>query len=359
MRIYRQLEEKDRKKLAKLKSYKISISEIARRMGFNKSTISRELKRNGIVEVTNHKECIKMYAAMGCHDLVEFFKSRPPIIRRFSYQRQTAQWRANRRRRESSQRSRVKEQTQSWIKQKLYQGWSPQQIAGRSSKEAPQKVSHEYVYQFIIKDKKQGGGLYRLLKRFGKRKQRLAKRSYKKEIIPGRVSISQRPQFIEKRERLGDLEGDLIVGRKQSGYIITLVDRSSRLLACELIKTKKMSEVEKGILSALSRMHEPKTLTLDNAREFSCHKSITQKTGVQIYFADPYSSYQRGTNENTNGLLRYYFPKKTNFSLISKKKLKSVENLINNRPRKILNYLTPKELAHKKANNNLSVALQS
>jgi transposase, IS30 family len=341
MKNYRHISERDRKKIAKLKSYKLSASEIARRTGFNKSTISRELRRNGgdIVKVDHSASLLYFYA----HEQFDYIPKGKDY--RF-YTRRSAHRIAKNRRSEASRRAKVNLTTQKWITNCLRLGWSPQQIAGRSKIEGSQSISHEYVYRFIIKNRKNGGRLYRLLKRFGKRKQRLGKRVYQ-EIIPYRVSISERPRIVENRQRLGDLEGDLIVGGHHKSHILTVVDRRSRLLVAELVRSRKKKIIEEAFLKALRRMPHALTLTLDNAREFSCHTEITKKTGVKVYFADPYSSHQRGTNENTNGLIRYYFPKRLDFRRIKPENIRKVEEKINSRPRKVLNYLTAYEASRK------------
>ena len=258
----------------------------------------------------------------------------------WSYSRNSADIHARWRRREASQRPRIQPKTQEWIREKLEMGWSPQQIAGRSLIDGPQRVSHEYIYRLVIRDKKAGGGLYRRLRRFGKRKQRLGKRTYSGPGITDRVSINQRPKAVKRRSRLGDLEGDLIVGKHQKGHILSVVDRKSRLLALEPLKTRKAPEVKAAFLAAIKRMPKAHTLTLDNAKEFSCHKDLTKRLGIKVYFADPYCSYQRGSIENANGLVRKYFPKKTDFSTINHAEIRKVERLINSRPRKVLGYLT-------------------
>lgn len=340
MKCYRHIEEKDRRKIAKFKSYKLSVSEIARRTGFNKSTISRELKRNGGTTIKRDRTAnLAFFHSQGIFDYS------PKGGDYQVYTRRMAQVSARWRRKEASQRKRIHSETDRWITAGLMLGWSPQQIAGRSHREGPQKVSHEYIYSLIIKNRRDGGKLHRLLKRFGKRKQRLGKRVYNQATIPGRISIAERPKIVDSRCRLGDLEGDLIVGRYQKSHLLTIVDRRSRFLAIELLKSRKKDVVEQAFLKALKRMPQARTLTLDNAREFSCHQNLTKQTGLKVYFADPYSSYQRGTNENTNGLIRYYLPKGYDFRRLSQNRLAKIEKLLNTRPRKVLKYQTPEEVS--------------
>lgn len=331
---YRQITVQDRRKIAKLKSYKLSISEIARRTGFNKSTISRELKRNGFLDNSG---------------------------KFWSYIARYANNSASNSRKRSVQRKRVSFAIDEWIVQKLLEDWTPEHIAGRSSFECSQKISHEYVYKLILRDKKKGGRLYRRLKRFGKRRQRFGSRDYTATFIPERRSIADRPKIANDRKRMGDLEGDLIVGYKQSGYILTVLDRKTRLVALELLPTRKKNVVARAFLKAFKRMPDVKTLTLDNAREFSCHLELKKKVGVQVFFADPYCSYQRGSVENINGWIRHYFPKKYDFKQLLPKDLRRVEKKLNTRPRKVLRYLTPEELAftNKEPCDQTCVALRS
>ncbi len=323
MKCYRQINSRDRRKIARLKSYKLSISEIARRTGFNKSTISRELRRNGCLQKVTGEKSYWMYTGRYSDVSARF------------------------RRAQSIKRERVIQSTREWIIEKIKKDWSPQQIAGHLSLHGPERVSHEYIYKLIIKDKRRGGKLYKKLKRFGRRKKRTGERNYNKVVIPHRVPIEDRPRCVELRARLGDLEGDFIVGKDNKSYILTLVDRKSRQIVLEKLTNRKKILVESAILKAFKRFPKVHTLTLDNAREFSCHLSITKKTGVRVYFANPYASYERGSIENANGILRYYYPKRTDFRAIKETSLRRLEKDLNCRPRKVLEYLTSMEVIKK------------
>lgn len=344
MKCYRQLNGKDRKKIARLKSYKLSISEIARRTGFNKSTISRELKRNGWLQRPDDKFWIGVYLHTGLVDAAKELLKKP-TKETLRYMAKYAIRDANIKRRRSVSHKRIPTHVDKWIRKRLLEDWTPEHVAGRSVFECERKVSHEYVYNLIAKDRKEGGILYKKLKRFGKRKQRLGSRQYNIARIPKRTPIAKRPKIVNSRKRAGDLEGDLIVGYKQSGYILTVIDRRSRLVALEYLKTRKSEQVRQAFLRAFKRMPKLKTLTLDNAREFSCHTDLTRETKIKVYFADPYASHQRGSVENINGWIRYYYPKRTDFSDLDRRRLRRIENLLNRRPRKVLGYLTPEELA--------------
>lgn len=161
------------------------------------------------------------------------------------------------------------------------------------------------------------------------------------------VSIDERPAIVEKKTRIGDWEGDLIIGKDHKGALVTLVDRCSKKTKICKVATKTAKEVSRAIIKALKN-EVVCTITVDNGKEFAYHEFITKWTGGQVYFAHAYCSQERGLNENTNGLIRQYFSKKTDFRQITKKEVKSVERLLNNRPRKALDFLTPKEVYNQK-----------
>ena len=186
--------------------------------------------------------------------------------------------------------------------------------------EGGENASHEYVYALLHRDKKRGGRLYRLLKRFGKRKQRLGDRDYTKVFPEGRVGIEQRPAAVDDRSRLGDHEGDLIVGYRHSGYVLSVQDRKSRKTVLRKLRTKHMTLVRAQVEVALQKL---------------------------LYFAHPYSSTERGSIENLNGLVRYYLPKRASFARLTQRRLDELEMLLNHRPRKCLGYLTPYEVHSK------------
>jgi IS30 family transposase len=321
------------------------LSEIARRIGKNKSTVSRELKRNSsVVTMEDRLYWRKVQNMMSDEELDAYVKSLSPkklqdtqhwsvLSAQARYQHR--QWVANQKRR------RKRPETRKWVIEKIKQDWSPDQIAGRSKFEAPEPVSHEYVYQVVYRDKKQGGSLFRLLKRFGRRKQRFARREY--PGIPGRIGIEQRPNIVQERKRLGDLEADLIVGHRSSGYILSVVDRKSKFTVLRKLKTKRKTGVRRQLDYAIKKLGQVHTLTLDNGREFADHAQLP----VAVYFAHPYCSTERGTIENTNALVRHYLRKKTSFKHVSQRKLNKIQARLNNRPRKCLRYLTPKEVHFK------------
>jgi IS30 family transposase len=349
---YKQLTDRDRVLIALLKRKKLSLSEIARRLGKNKSTISRELRRNAIkITPQDRFFYLRVDRFWTEEQLDEWLKLQAPEARKsyVVWSRQDAQaafeiraWKAQQKRR------RKQPATRKWVVEKLHLGWSPQQIAGRSKLDGPESVSHEYVYDLVHRDKKRGGGLYRLLKRFGRRKQRFGERAYPPPAVDDRISIDKRPLVVAKRSRLGDHEADLIVGHKQSGYVLSVIDRKSRAAILRRVGSKRMEEVRAELETALKQLRVARTLTVDNGKEFYAHKKLAKNTGVRVFFTHPYCSTERGSVENFNGLVRHFLRKGSSFARVTQKRLDDITNLLNHRPRKCLGYLTPHEVHFKK-----------
>lgn len=356
-RAFKQLTARDRVLISHLKGRGLSLSEIARRVGKNKSTISRELKRNA--DVVTLEDRLFWLRIRNCwlDEEVEKYLAELPAVHRKRLTQTTTHWSARdaQARRDqrlwqaNQSRRRKRPETRAWVVRKLRQGWAPEQIAGRSKIDAPEPVSHEYVYAMIYRNKKRGGHLHRLLKRYRKRKQRFGNRQYPtRTIIPHRVGIEERPAIVDSRSRLGDCEGDLIVGYRQSGYVLSLIDRKSRFIVLRKLKTKRKHGVCHQLERGLHRLGGAHTLTLDNGSEFCAHERLSQTTGVRVYFAHPYCSSERGSIENANGLVRCFLPKKTSFSKLTQTELNRIQDLLNHRPRKCLGYLTPAEVHSKK-----------
>lgn len=347
---FKQLTARDRVLISKLKEKKLSVSEIARRIGKDKSTVSRELRRNETTVTAQEAHFLfRVQQLWSEEQLDEYLKSQPAEERKaktFWTHAEAQQQCAHRRWLANQKRRRKKPETRKWVIEKLRDGWSPQQIAGRSMLEAVESVSHEYVYALLHRDKKRGGKLYRLLKRFGRRKQRLGDRDYAPPLA-GRVGIEMRPAVVDQRSRLGDYEGDLIVGYRQSGYVLTVQDRTSKKAILRKLETKHMVLVRKQMEVALCKLGGGHTLTVDNGKEFYDHRELARTTGVKVYFCQPYSSTQRGSIENFNGLVRYYLPKRTSFARLTQERLDDIENSLNHRPRQCLGYLTPHEVHSK------------
>lgn len=229
--------------------------------------------------------------------------------------------------------------------------WSPEQIAGRAKKEKKPPISHESIYQRILADKKSGGILYTHLRCKKKRKKRYGANDSGRGRIPNRVDIDERPAIVESKRRVGDWEGDTVIDSHDGGAVFaTMVERKSLFTVAGKSKDKTTRSVIDSIIMEMSSFSElVETVTLDNGKEFSGHQRIADELGGKVYFAKPYHSWERGLNENTNGLLRQYFPKKTSFDSITPTELRTVVDKLNNRPRKSLGYSTPREVLTKLA----------
>jgi len=209
-------------------------------------------------------------------------------------------------------------------------------------------ISHEAIYMHIYShpQARLNRKLIALLPYHKSRRKTVKGTKRRKIRIKDQVSIDQRPSYIEERLEIGHWEGDLMIGVKQSSAIGTLVERKSRLTFIVKLKNRRSATVVKGFTKELNNLNSmfKKTMTYDNGMKMAKHKLLTKKTGIQVYFAHPYSSWERGTNENTNGLIRRYFPKGTNFNDITEVQLKTVQEKLNNRPRKVLKFKTPHEV---------------
>jgi IS30 family transposase len=229
------------------------------------------------------------------------------------------------------------------VREGLEKQWSPEQISERMKKENEASISHESIYRHLLTDRKNDGVLYRHLRWQKKRKRRFGSKDRRGQIR-GRVGIEQRPPIVEERSRVGDWEGDLIVGGGHKGAIVTLVERSTGLLAAIPVESKESIVVEEAIIKVLTGYKESvHTITFDNGKEFAGHERIAKALDCEVYFARPYHSWERGTNENTNGLLRQYFPKKMNLKGVKAEDVEFAVERLNNRPRKRHAYQTPLE----------------
>ncbi len=220
--------------------------------------------------------------------------------------------------------------------------YSPEQVVGFCKKEGIECVSHETIYQYIWEDKKQKGSLHTHLRRQGRRYRKRGAVKDNRGIIKGRIGIEKRPNIVEDRERFGDLEVDLIIGSNHKSAIVTLNDRASGVLKMKKVISKEATVVTEAINSLLEEwipyLH---TITADNGKEFAGHKEVANFLNIDYYFARPYHSWERGSNENLNGLIRQYIKKKTDFRTLSDEYVKSIETKLNNRPRKRFNFETP------------------
>ena len=287
--------------------------EIAKVIGKDKSIVSRELKRN----------CDK---------------------RSSSYNYDLAQRKYEQRQKNKPKHIRFTDDVKQHVKELLNKDYSPEQIFGRAPIEGYKRVSHERIYQYVWNDKKEGGSLYKHLRRKGRKYRKRGAAKDSRGIIKDRISIEQRPVIVEQKERIGDLEIDTVIGKNHKGALLTINDRVSSKTWIAKLNGKNAEELAKKAMEVLSPykklMH---TITGDNGKEFAEHKAISKGLDVDFYFARPYHSWERGANENTNGLIRQYFPKGSSFENISIDEVQRVQEILNNRPRKKLNFLTPNE----------------
>jgi transposase, IS30 family len=224
------------------------------------------------------------------------------------------------------------------------QQWSPSQISGWLALEHGIKLSHECIYQYVYAIKKAGGKLHSQLRRQGKRYQKRINGRTNRGRIIGRIDISERPKIVEDKSRLGDWEGDTIVGLGHQSAVVTLVERQTGFLKMAVVEKNTAENVTNAVLALLEPMKDKvHTITFDNGKEFSYHYKLQAPLQADIYFATPYHSWERGLNENTNGLIRQYFPKKTDFATITPEQIQAVEDKLNNRPRKRHGYKTPNQ----------------
>jgi IS30 family transposase len=319
-RRYGQLSLEERDRITEMMAEGASLRVIAAELGRSPATISREVRRNC-------SPSYKLYLSHRAHE------------------------RAAKRKREAGKRPRLKdERTASYVLEKLNLDWSPEQIAGRIGMDCPGlSMSHEAIYQYIYDHRTEAREeLINCLRRgHRKRKHKGVGRKERKTKIPGRVPIEERPASADKRSRFGHWEGDPLISRKSTAALQTLVERKSRLVLLTRLRRKSAEHSLQAVIKRLQGLPEKarRTLTLDNGTENARHRDITGAIGIRCYFARPYASWQRGTNEHINGLVRWYFPKGTDFSKITDKQVAEVESLINNRPRKCLSYRTPLEVA--------------
>lgn len=224
---------------------------------------------------------------------------------------------------------------------------SPEQIVGYCRKEGIEMVSHETLYQWIWADKKAGGSLHTNLRHRGRRHHKRGLSRKRRGVIPNRVDISERPKIVDRRSRFGDFEIDTIVGANRKQHILTFNDR-----ACGRLWMRKQVVPTAGmaasmIIDALGPLAEAglvKTITADNGLQFARHERVTEALGATVYFARPYHSWERGSNENTNGLIRQYIPKGTDFDTLTPEDILEIQERINKRPRKRLAFSSPNDI---------------
>jgi IS30 family transposase len=325
---YHHLTRDQRCQLYTLKGHGESTDNIAVILGVHRSALYRELKRN-----TGQK----------------------------GYRYQQAQERASERKRNSAQNNlKMKPKLISIIDEKLRLQWSPEQISGWLKRgNSNEGVSYESIYRHVWRDKLNGGNLYQELRHNGKKYNKRGSGKAGRGCIPGRIDISERPVIVEEKSRVGDWEIDTIIGAEHKGAVVSMVDRHSKLTFLAKVTKKTAEQVEQALTEKLGEVSDyVLTLTADNGKEFANHLAISSKLGATVYFARPYHSWERGLNEHTNGLVRQYLPKCQRLDTVTDETILEIENLLNNRPRKVLQFRTPIEVFNQRRMESEFVALR-
>lgn len=312
MRKYHQLTHEQRYAIYKLKKHNFTKTRIAEIICVSVSTISRELKRNagkrGYRPKQAHEKCVQ-------------------------------------RRRNAPKHIKFNATMEEYVCRNLRQYLSPEQIAGKAKLTGVEIVSIERLYMFIWADKRNGGDLYKYLRCSNKKKRKRYGSKDRRGQIKNRRFIDERPAVVEQKSRVGDYEIDTMVGKGRNGYLVTLVDRKSKHTLIGLTQTKRSDHVTDEIIKLMAPIKRyVHTITADNGKEFALHEEIAKEIDADFYFAHPYRSWERAINENTNGLIRQFFPKGHNFRKIAAAEIDTVMNLLNNRPRKSLGFKTPNEV---------------
>jgi IS30 family transposase len=315
MKPYKHLTREERYSIEQMRKAGYKQNQIAKLLERSEGTISRELSRNTGQRGYRHKQAHKL---------------------------------ADQRRFESRKRNDFTVEVQEAVEYYLREDYSPEQVTGYMRRQVEKTVSHERIYQHIYSDYDHGGTLYLHLR--GQRKKRRRRLGHKdrRGVIPNRVSIDERPASVDSKRYYGDWEGDLIVGAKHEGAVLTLVERKTKHCLMYPLEGKRSDEVMIAMIVALQpfagKLH---SITLDNGKEFSGHETVSEALGVPIYFAHPYSSWERGLSENTNGLIRQYLQKGESLKGLTLEQCQLIEEKLNNRPRKDLGFVAPIELYHK------------
>lgn len=309
---YQQLTYEQRCQISVLKKTGNSQREIAKCIGVNQSTVSRELARNTGKKGYRHKQ---------------------------------AQAKSDERAVNASKPTKMTASMVEIIESKLRMEWSPEQISGWLLEEKEQLISHETIYLHVWANKRDGGDLYQHLRQQGKKYDKRRNGKSTRGQIKKRVSIDDRPSIVDEKSRIGDWEIDTVIGKGHSGALVTIVERVTKHTVSKQVNSKRAEDVTRATIELLLPYKDAvHTITADNGKEFAYHEVISEALEADIYFAHPYSSWERGLNENTNGLLRQYFPKSTDFKKVSQISVDDAVERLNSRPRKALNFKTPRAL---------------
>jgi IS30 family transposase len=305
---YVQLTEEERYGIAALRMLRRSIVEIAAKVGRHRSTIYRELKRNRWES-----------GQYGAARAVEMTRAR---------------------RKRSRRNSQYGEEEFAKVEELLKEEWSPEQIRGRLG---GAMMSHETMYRHIWKDKRRGGELYLNLRGARKKRRKRYGRKDSRGRLAGKRMIQERPEAVERRSRLGDWEMDTVMGQGKA-CVLTAVERKSGYVVIGKLADRTVKETNRRLIERLGKVSgKVRTITADNGTEFHGYKEIEEKTGAVIYFANPHHAWERGSNENANGLIRQYLPKGVNLTRLTQRECNLIAEKLNNRPRKRLGYKTPNE----------------
>jgi len=320
---YTQLTLSKRYHISTLNKQGFSQKDIAKEVGVHPSTISRELRRNS--------------------DKVR------------GYNAEIAQVHSTQREMRKVKRSSLSKQIEKYIRSKLKQDWSPEQISGRMKLDIGVYVVHETIYRYIYANKSKGGRLYKYLRHKNKKYHSRSSNYHSRGTIIDRRMIDTRPKIVEKKSRIGDLEIDTVIGKNHKGALVTVVDRKSKFVLIKNVPNKEANVVTAALIEMIQPIKNiTHTITSDNGKEFAYHKQVAAALDTNFYFANPYHSWERGLNEHTNGLIRQYLPKKSSFLNISKEEIITIQNRLNHRPRKVLGYKTPYEVFMKEFSRKMA-----
>ena len=312
MKKFKQLTLKQRYQISAYKEAGYTQKYIANLLGVAESTISRELRRNSIdgIYIPEDAEVL----SYKCHS-------------------------------HKHKHIKLTNKVKNYIKKKLKEDWSPEQISGVMKKEKLAWVSHETIYQYIYHNKSCGGKLYLKLRHRNKKYHKRGVEYATRGTIKNRVSIDKRPKIVEKKSRIGDWEIDTVIGANHKGALVTVVDRKSKFTLIKKVPSKHAEVVTKALVEMLQPIKAlTHTITSDNGKEFAYHEEVAQSLDADFYFANPYHSWERGLNEHTNGLIRQYLPKQTDFTQVKRKQIRFIQDRLNNRPRKSLGFKTPAQV---------------
>lgn len=315
---YHQLTSSERYMISTLRKRGCSQAEIARTMDRDPGTISREIRRNSRLNG-----------------------------RTYVYWPSKAQQMTNGRRRRSRRNRQFSDDQMEIVEARLREDWSPEQIAAVLKMRGELNISHETIYQHTLRDKRAGGDLYKHLRQASKKRRKRHNTYDSRGRLAGKRMIDERPASVESRRIKGHWEIDTVIGGRDTHCIVTLVERKTGYVLIGKLRNRTKRETNRRLI-ALVRKHELdfKTITADNGTEFHAYPAVEEKTGVKFYFAYPYHSWERGSNENMNGLIRQYLPKRSSMSHITQHDCNRIMKKLNARPRKRFGFKSPEEMMH-------------